>query len=166
MDEEAMAACVAGELKRAGKRLGVPMPAEISDHLTGLEFGLTRLAADPEYLPWSARAIILSAENKIVGYVRFHSRPDSEELRQYARGAVELGYLVFAADRGRGYAGEAAAAVMAWAGATFGVSHFVASIAPGNLASLRLAARLGFVEVGEQIDEIDGLEHVYLRVAT
>jgi RimJ/RimL family protein N-acetyltransferase len=43
------------------------------------------------------------------------------------------------------------------------VSIVRASIAPGNTPSLRIAERLGFVQVGEQIDEIDGLELVFER---
>jgi [ribosomal protein S5]-alanine N-acetyltransferase len=42
-----------------------------------------------------------------------------------------------------------------------GVHRFVASISPDNKASLSLAAKLGFERVGEQIDDIDGLEYVF-----
>ena len=40
-----------------------------------------------------------------------------------------------------------------------------ASIAPDNAPSLRIAERLGLRRVGEQIDEIDGLELVFERSA-
>jgi RimJ/RimL family protein N-acetyltransferase len=48
-----------------------------------------------------------------------------------------------------------------WAHATFGIGRFIASISPTNAASLALAAQLGFEQVGEQMDEIDGLEYVF-----
>jgi len=38
-----------------------------------------------------------------------------------------------------------------------------ASVAPGNAPSLGLIAPLGFVHIGEQIDERDGLELVFER---
>ena len=54
---------------------------------------------------------------------------------------------------------------MAWAQTTFGVCRFVASVSPTNEPSLRLIARFGFQRVGEHIDEIDGIEHIFMRVA-
>jgi hypothetical protein len=35
------------------------------------------------------------------------------------------------------------------------------SIRPDNVASLRLASQYGFVRVGEQWDDVDGLEIIY-----
>ena len=40
----------------------------------------------------------------------------------------------------------------------------VASVSPRNAASLALVRSLGFRQVGEQIDEVDGLELVFERV--
>lgn len=50
------------------------------------------------------------------------------------------------AARGRGYATEAAAALIAWAFAQPGVERVTAQIAPGNAASLRVARKLGMRE--------------------
>ena len=50
---------------------------------------------------------------------------------------------------------------MAWAHETQGVSQFVVAISPENVASLRLAAGLGFVKVGTHVDEVDGIEDVF-----
>jgi RimJ/RimL family protein N-acetyltransferase len=166
MDGEVMTACMTGALARAGERLGVTVPRDVLDRPTSFEFGLAQLAADPDYLPWSARAVILTVDNTMVGHVRFHSRPDPEYLQPFAKEAVEFGYTIFERYRRNGYATEAVSGLMGWAGAHFDVGRFVASIAPDNLPSLRLVARLGFVKVGEQIDDIDGLEHVFLRRAT
>ena len=51
---------------------------------------------------------------------------------------------------------------MAWAQQQ-GVKRFVLSISPQNQPSLRIAAHFGFVKIGEQIDEEDGLEEIYER---
>jgi [ribosomal protein S5]-alanine N-acetyltransferase len=72
-----------------------------------LQFSDAQLLADPHYLPWSARAILLKETGEMVGHLRFHTRPDPEYLHPYARGAVELGYVIFSAHRRRGYALEA-----------------------------------------------------------
>jgi len=63
--------------------------------------------------------------------------------------------------RRQGYATEAARAMMDWAAREHGVERFFVSIAPDNASSLAMAAKLGFRQVGEQIDEQDGLEYVF-----
>ena len=156
-------ACLAGDLVEAGRLLGVAVPAELLEQPAGLVYGKAQLDADPDYLPWSGRAMILAGSGAMVGHVRFHSRPDPEDLRRYARDAVELAYTVFEAHRRHGYASEAVGAAMDWAQDNFGIRRFVASVSPRNVASLGLVARLGFSRVGEQIDEVDGIEHVFMR---
>lgn len=115
----------------------------------------SELRADPARAPWLSRAIVERATNTMVGRVGFHDRPDDT-------GAVEIGYAVFTPYRRRGYAGEAAAALIAWAEAR-GVARVIASVGPWNDASLRVIARLGFERSGERMDERDGLEHVFVR---
>ncbi len=159
----AVDAGVAGDVAGVASLLGVAVSEDLLALASGLAFARRRLVEDPAYQPWSMRAIVLRAERRMVGGIRFHTRPDPEYLHGTARGAVELGYGVFPAYRGHGYAQEAARAVMGWARAAHGVRHFVASVSPENAASLAVVARLGFLRVGEQIDEIDGIEHVFLR---
>jgi RimJ/RimL family protein N-acetyltransferase len=72
---------------------------------------------------------------------------------------------VFPPFRGRGIATEAVAALVEWARADRGIRRFVASVAPGNDASLAIVRKLGFVQTGEQWDEEDGLELVFERLA-
>lgn len=57
----------------------------------------------------------------------------------------ELGWFVVPEAEGKGYATEAARAVMAWAHQTFGWDHVINIIAPGNDRSIALARRLGGV---------------------
>ncbi len=112
--------------------------------------------ADPSRTPWLVRAIVLRSEERpMIGHVGFHGPPGTN-ARHEPR-AVEVGYTVFPTYRGRGYASEAVKALVHWARSQ-GVDHFVASIAPGNAASLALARRLGFREVGRHWDEEDGEE--------
>ena len=165
MDDDVAAACLAGDLAHASQLLDMAVPDELLDHRSGLEYARKQLADDPLYRPWSARAVMLLEQRAMVGHVRFHSRPDPHYLHRHVRGAVELGYLVFTAHRRRGYALEAVRAMMDWAQATAAVSHFVVSVSPDNGPSLDLVRRCGFVRIGEEMDETDGLEHVFLRVA-
>ncbi|WP_420140410.1 GNAT family N-acetyltransferase [Sphingomonas sp.] len=58
--------------------------------------------------------------------------------------APEAAWILARWAEGRGYAGEAIRAAMAWHEAQFGAARQVCIIAPENASSLRLAERLGF----------------------
>ena len=110
---------------------------------------------------WLSRAVVLASEQRAVGITGFHGPPGGAWLRDFAPDGVELGYTIFPGDRRRGYAAEAARALIAWAAQEHGVASFVLSIAPGNDASIRLAAKLGFAPVGEWVHPERGRELVY-----
>ena len=119
------------------------------------DFARAALATDPEYGPWSARLLLLKPSLQMIGHIRFHTRPVED--------SVEFGYSVFTPWRRQGYATEAAGALMRWAAEQHGVKRFVASVRPDNLPSQRVVAKLGFHRVGEQFDDVDGLEDVFHR---
>ena len=50
---------------------------------------------------------------------------------------------------------------MDWAMRQHSVGRFLVSISPDNGPSLSMAVKLGFRQVGEQMDEEDGLELVH-----
>ena len=97
----------------------------------------------------------------MVGHFGFHTQPGAEYLEPYSPGAVEFGFTVFPPFRRRGFAREASLAMMQWAGEVHGIRKFVVSICPDNIASLGLAAQLGFVKIGHHIDEVDGWEDIF-----
>jgi ribosomal-protein-alanine N-acetyltransferase len=163
MRREGVDAVIAGDVARAEMLLGARIPGELLDHPSSWQFAKSQLDADPLYQPWSIRAIILLADKVMIGLIRFHSRPDPDDLRAFARDAVEFGYGIFPEYRRRGYAAEASDAAMDWAQSTFGIRRFVASVSPNNKPSLALITRFGFVRVGQQVDDVDGPEDIYLR---
>jgi len=122
-----------------------------------------QIAADPAQEPWLLRMLVLrpgadgvtGRRGEAVGYANFHAPPDE-------RGMVEIGYQVVAHLRGRGYASEAAAALWRWA-AEHGALVLRASIGPSNAPSIALVRRAGFQQVGQQFDDVDGLELVWER---
>ena len=153
---------LSGDRQAVERSLGAAVPSDLIEEPDVLRHAEVRLVEDPEYLPWSARAIVLKETMAMVGHVRFHTRPDADYLHPYVRQAVEYGYVVFATHRRRGYAEEALDGLMRWARLTHGIGRFVATIAPDNHPSTRLAAKLGFERIGEHVDPIDGIEYVYL----
>jgi ribosomal-protein-alanine N-acetyltransferase len=120
-----------------------------------LRLRLEQMQADPSVQVWLARAMVLrDPARTMAGHIGFHGPPEQV-------GRAELGYTVFPDFRRRGLATEAATTMMKWAQLNHGVERFVVSISPDNAPSLAMATKLGFTQIGEQIDEVDGLELVF-----
>lgn len=118
-----------------------------------VQLRLAQVVAKPALEPWLLRAVVLRSEAIAVGFCTFHDEPNE-------RGVVELGYEIVPAYRRRGFAREVAHAMAAWA-ATHGAGTLRASISPDNAASIALVRSEGFRQIGEQIDDEDGLELVF-----
>jgi RimJ/RimL family protein N-acetyltransferase len=74
---------------------------------------------------------------------------------------VEVGYAVLPHLQRRGFGQATLAALLARVAGDPAVRTVRASISPDNLPSQRLVEPFGFVAVGEQWDDEDGLEIVY-----
>lgn len=148
-----------GRRDDAQMRLGFQLPPDWpGEHDEGfLRLRLEQMRRDREAQQWLVRALVLRSDVTMVGHAGFHGPPGSHGLQP---ATVELGYTVFPAFRRRGYASEAALALIQW-GEAQGIRRFVASISPRNEPSLTIIRRLGFVRTGEHWDEEDGLEHVF-----
>ncbi|HKW71892.1 MAG TPA: GNAT family N-acetyltransferase [Candidatus Dormibacteraeota bacterium] len=141
----------------AGGFAGLNLPSEFptpGDQEGFLPIQLRRMEADPERREWMARLIVRRDDKAIVGHCGFHGPPD-------VIGRAEIGYTVFTAYRGLGLAKEAARALVAWA-FDHGQEKVYATVAPSNAPSLAVVRRLGFTQVGTQVDEVDGLELVFV----
>lgn len=69
-------------------------------------------------------------------------------LKRAALADVDLGYALLAREAGRGYATEAARAVLDHARSVLGLPRIVALTHPGNHGSVRVLRKLGFVAAG------------------
>jgi RimJ/RimL family protein N-acetyltransferase len=94
---------------------------------------------------------------------RFHSAPRPDDLAEIAPDGIELGYGIDLPFRRKGYAREAALALMRWAYDGVGQRCFVLSVSPQNLPSTAMAHALGFTPCGSHIDDEDGLEIEFIR---
>ena len=145
-----------GERAEAETRLDLKLPDEFpsKDDLDGfLAIQLHRMLATPDRRDWTARLITTGNPTELIGHAGFHGPPE-------VIGRAEIGYTVFAPFRGQGYAKEAAKALVDWAFEQ-GQREVFASVAPDNAPSLGVVRSLGFIQVGTQIDEVDGLELVF-----
>ena len=145
-----------GRRAAAGALIAAMLPEDWPDEggRRNLGLRLEQMQRDPAESPWLLRAIISRATKEMVGRINFHGRPNEQ-------GQAELGYMVFPAHRQRGYATEAALAMIRWARHDYDVRRFLLSISPDNAPSLRVASKLGFQRIGTQMDELDGEEHVF-----
>jgi len=143
--------------------MGLDIPSEWLEAKWLMEMRLTKLRENPALEPWLLRAIGLRATMTMIGFIGFHTLPGAEYLSPYAPDSVEFGYTIFSDYRQKGYASEAAQALMDWATREHGVRRFVVSISPTNQPSLRIAQKFGFHKVGSFSDPEEGLEDVFLR---
>jgi ribosomal-protein-alanine N-acetyltransferase len=159
MSPDFMRASLAGRQEEASRLIAARLPEGWPDERgdVRLRMRLEQMEREPDSAPWLLRAIVRRSDMTMIGYITFHDPP--------ADGRAELGYTVFEEHRRRGYASEAALAMMRWAREVHDVRAFVVSISPDNQASLALAAKLGFLRTGTRMDEVDGEEWVFEREA-
>jgi RimJ/RimL family protein N-acetyltransferase len=135
-------------------------PVPVSAYVVGPECrGVWELRSrqveeDPACGGWVTGLMWDEGQRVVVGQAGYHGPPD-------ASGMVEIGYAVDPAYRRRGYARAALEVLLRRAGEERDVRTVRVSIRPDNVASYQLVAQYGFVRVGEQWDEEDGLEIVY-----
>jgi RimJ/RimL family protein N-acetyltransferase len=127
---------------------------------------------------WGPRAVVDAATRMMVGHAGFHLPPQPlataladpsfhGAATPAAAGVVEIGYTIFPAEQRRGYATEAAAALIDWAFATGAVSTVLASVAEANDASQSVLRRVGgFRAIGTCRDQDGTLEIVFRRDRT
>jgi len=162
LSPQAIDALLEGRRADAERELDASIPADWPDeHDAGfLRYRQRQLERAPQAEPWLVRAVIRREPTRaMVGHAGFHGQPGVNG--KHDPDAVELGYTIFEPHRGRGYATEAAQALIDWAVGDKGIRRFVASVAPSNDPSLAIVKKLGFVQTGEQWDEEDGLELVF-----
>ena len=149
-----------GDNVGAERILGSWLPAEFptQDDIEGfLPLQLRRMAASPNRRAWMMRLMRSRETSAAIGHCGFHGPPE-------LIGRAEIGYTVFTAYRGRGYAKEAAGALVRWA-LRHGEKRVYASVSPDNAPSLAVVRGLGFRQVGTQEDDVDGLELVFAIAA-
>ena len=143
----------------AAAELGVELPdgfpSEGERGFLGLR--LRQMHEDERVLTWCPNAVVL--DGQMIGHAGYHGPPGVNATQD--PNAVECGYTIYPAWRGRGYATQAVVMLMDLAEEQGGIQRFVLSVSPTNEPSLAIVRKLGFVKTGEQMDEEDGLEHVF-----
>lgn len=105
---------------------------------------LLRYAGMWQLLGFGLWAIEEKSSGRLVGEAGFHEL--MRAIEPSLEGTLEAGWTLLPDTHGKGYAGEAVAAMLDWAAATQPGKPITCFIEPGNAASIRLATRNGFVE--------------------
>ena len=152
LDVGILDALVQDNLELAGVLLGHRIPEEFPADNWLWKIRLGDLRTTPEQAPWLVRAVVDRPTGKVVGHAGFHGAPEDE--------VVTVAYSIVPQARGGGYASAALKDLISFAQANG--AHIVrATIDPDNAASLAVISRWPFEKQGEQIDDEDGLEHIY-----
>jgi len=105
-----------------------------------------RLRAHPEEAPWWNWLIVARGSEEAVGSVAFGGPVSTD-------GAVLVGYAIYTAYEGRGYATEAVRALVAWAFGQDGVREVRALAPVWNTPALRVAENVGMRPVASEEDD-------------
>ncbi len=156
-----LAATAAKDAETTQRLIGLKLPDDWFEESWVSELRLNQWKDDPEYGPWSIRAIALKSTGQIVGNFNCHDRPRPFQFQDETGLAIEMGYTIFAPWRRQGIAFEMINAFMAHA-RQHNVRWVLLSISPENQPSLAFARKLGAEKIGSQIDEKDGPEDIFL----
>jgi RimJ/RimL family protein N-acetyltransferase len=166
MAEPFLDAVVEGRRDEAERVLGVAIP----DDWPGpgdrgfLGLRLRQVREQPQRQAWPPYAVALRHSGRqLIGHAGYHGPPGVNALGQ--TDAVEVGYTIFEAHRGCGYAQEAVRALIERA-QDAGVAAVIGSVAPDNAPSLTILEKLGFVYRTTVWDQEDGEERVFVLELT
>jgi RimJ/RimL family protein N-acetyltransferase len=156
LDAATLRALADGDLAAANRTAPVPLtPYLAGDECRRVwEIRAVQIVEDPGSAAWITGIVWDPGRRLAVGRAGYHGPPD-------ATGMVEVGYSVDPLHRRQGYARAALRALIERGVREPAVTTVRATVSPDNLPSTDLVLSEGFVEVGEQEDEEDGLEIVY-----
>jgi [ribosomal protein S5]-alanine N-acetyltransferase len=132
------------------------LPPQVRRELSAAWLAQVEGAAEAD--PWIHGFTIIRCDDSArVGECGFKGPPNAE-------GMVEIAYGIEPEHQGRGYATEAAAALVAYAFNQPNVRLVRAHTLPEANASTRVLTKCGFVHLGEVVDPEDGLVWRWERV--
>ena len=94
-------------------------------------------------------AVERKADGQLVGHVGFFDM--ARDMQPNIDGLPEMGWIFDTSVHGQGIAREACEAALAWLEADRGATEVPAIISEGNIASMKLAEKLGFVREADGV---------------
>ena len=107
-------------------------------------------------------AVVRQGNQDVIGYCGLFFFPDLD-----GKAETEIGYRLARSTWGQGYATEAACAVRDYAFTTLGMKRLIAMIDPSNLASIRVAEKIGMkYEKDVMLEGYSHPDHIYMIAPT
>lgn len=145
-----------GDSPTAERLLSLPIPAEFAAHTDIWTFMISLLDGRPGNATWTMNALV--RDDEIVGNAGFKGAPDE-------RGEVELGYSILTAHRRQGLAVAATRLLLERAEREPTVTRVLATIDPGNAASIGVVTKAGFRPDGDHMHPRWGRQLRFLKTA-
>lgn len=117
-----------------------------------LKHRIPRVKKDPAFA--EIGLVLAIADGEIVGSAGFHDYPDED-------GMIEIGFGIVPEKQRRGYGLELLHGMWQMISALPDVKILRYTVSPDNEASMHIIKKLGFEQIGEQIDDEDGLELIF-----
>ena len=119
-----------------------------------IPYRINQVRKDPEVAKYLLRVAVLRESMEIIGSAGFHNLPDEN-------GMIEIGFGVDPAFQNKGYGKQLLQGMWNWVVKEPGVKTLRYTVSPSNLISKQIIKKLEFNLVGEQIDDVDGVEEIY-----
>jgi RimJ/RimL family protein N-acetyltransferase len=119
-----------------------------------IPYRINQVRKDPEVAKYLLRVAVLKKGMEIIGSAGFHNLPDEN-------GMIEIGFGVDPTFQNKGYGKQLLYGMWNWVVNEPGVQTLRYTVSPSNLISQQIIQKLEFHLVGEQIDDVDGVEEIY-----
>lgn len=121
---------------------------------TPLPFRIPRVKANPDFAEIAIILAISKDRNEVVGSAGFHDFPEEN-------GMIEIGYGIVPEMQDQGFGTELLVGMWKLICTRDDVKILRYTVSPDNEPSLHIVRKLGFTEIGVQIDPEDGPELIF-----
>ena len=119
-----------------------------------LAYRIPRVKREPKFAELGIILAVEKESKQIIGSAGFHDFPDQN-------GMIEVGFGVVPEKQNNGFGKELLFGMWDWIIKKPEVKILRYTVSPTNEPSMRIIKKIGFTEVGEQIDDEDGLELIF-----
>jgi RimJ/RimL family protein N-acetyltransferase len=119
-----------------------------------IPYRINQVRKNPEVAKYLLRVAVLRESMEIIGSAGFHNLPDQN-------GMIEIGFGIDAAFQNKGYGKQLLHGMWNWVVKEPRVKTLRYTVSPSNLISKQIIQKLEFNLVGEQLDDVDGVEEIY-----
>ena len=119
-----------------------------------LLYRIPRVKKDPMFAEIGLLLAVEKDTNIVVGSSGFHDFPDE-------RGMIEVGFGIVPVKQNQGFGKELLIGMWKFISSRTDVRVLRYTVSPDNAPSMHIIHKLGFTQVGEQVDPEDGVELIF-----